>query len=114
MLTGGGFNFGVPSSASGPRTGVGPSGLPAPLSPAGPKRAVPGPARPRVAGLGLEPGWCEVAGGKLVPQGTWVKRCLAPPWGRGGVGGKQCGIGKASFLDCEPDLGPNANGFMLF
>lgn len=52
MLTGGGFNFGVPSSASGPRTGVGPSGLPAPLSPAGPKRAVPGPARP-----GKGPGW---------------------------------------------------------
>lgn len=105
---------------SSPRRAWGPAGLPALGSPGrAQKRAVPGPAAP--LGPGRAQGWrscsrggVKWAGGKRVLQRTSVKRCLAPPWGRGGVGGKQCGIGKASFVDGEPDLGPNANGFMLF
>lgn len=57
----------------------------------------------------------------------WRKACPASPaedigeallgtalGAAGGSGGKQRGIGKASFVDGEPGLGPNANGFMLF
>lgn len=66
----------------------------------------------------LGPRWCEVGWRKACPASPAEdigEALLGTALGRQGVRGvKQRGIGKASFVDGEPGLGPNANGFMLF